>query len=79
MGYGITAPLYIRLTLHLLAMGFREFAMRAIVPIVPWALVFAAVIVAHCAFLPAGRPHPDRVVLRSREVSCTSWEWFALR
>jgi O-antigen/teichoic acid export membrane protein len=52
VGYGITAPLYIRLILHLLTMGIREFTMRAIFPIAPWALVFAAVIALTAHFFP---------------------------
>ncbi len=44
VGYGIVAPLYIRLTLRLLTMGAGEFVRRALVPIVPWAVLFAIVI-----------------------------------
>ena len=46
VGYGITAPLYIRLALQELSMGLREFLRHAILPIVPWAAVFAAVLIA---------------------------------
>ena len=44
VGYGITAPLYIRLVLRELAMGIGEFLRRAIAPILPWAAVFACVV-----------------------------------
>jgi O-antigen/teichoic acid export membrane protein len=44
VGFGITAPLYIRLVLHELSMGFRQFASEAILPILPWAALFAALI-----------------------------------
>jgi O-antigen/teichoic acid export membrane protein len=43
VGYGISGPLYIRLILRELSMGLGEFVQRAIVPILPWALLFAAV------------------------------------
>jgi O-antigen/teichoic acid export membrane protein len=45
IGYGITAPLYIRLVTRELAMRIGEFLRGAIFPIIPWALVFAGVIV----------------------------------
>jgi O-antigen/teichoic acid export membrane protein len=44
VGYGITAPLYIRLVLRELRMGAGEFLRNAILPILPWAAVFAGVI-----------------------------------
>ena len=44
VGYGITVPLYIRLALEELGMGIEPFLRRAILPILPWAAVFAGVI-----------------------------------
>jgi|HubBroStandDraft_6_1064221.scaffolds.fasta_scaffold83958_3 O-antigen/teichoic acid export membrane protein len=44
VGYGITAPLYIRLVLRELSMGVGEFVVQAILPVLPWAAVFAAVV-----------------------------------
>ncbi|MGA7988064.1 MAG: oligosaccharide flippase family protein [Candidatus Dormiibacterota bacterium] len=44
IGYGITAPLYIRLALQQLSMTFCEFFVHAILPIMIWAGVFAAVL-----------------------------------
>jgi O-antigen/teichoic acid export membrane protein len=44
VGYGITAPLYIRLVLRELSMSVAEFVTQAILPILPWAAVFAAVV-----------------------------------
>lgn len=44
IGYGITAPLYIRLVLRELSMSVGEFLRSAILPILPWAAVFAAVV-----------------------------------
>lgn len=44
LGYGITAPLYIRLVLRELTMGLGEFLRNAILPILPWAVLFAAVV-----------------------------------
>jgi O-antigen/teichoic acid export membrane protein len=46
VGYGITAPLYIRLALRELTMGVGEFLRRAIIPILPWAALFAALVAA---------------------------------
>jgi O-antigen/teichoic acid export membrane protein len=43
-GYGITAPLYIRLALKELNVGVGDFARNAILPILPWAGVFACVV-----------------------------------
>jgi O-antigen/teichoic acid export membrane protein len=40
IGYGITAPLYIRLVLDVLSMRIAEFLSGAIAPILPWAVVF---------------------------------------
>jgi O-antigen/teichoic acid export membrane protein len=55
VGYGITAPLYIRLALVLLSMGVREFVMDAILPVLVWAVVFAAVLgVTAWIIQPAG-------------------------
>jgi O-antigen/teichoic acid export membrane protein len=45
VGYGITVPLYIRLVLHELEMGIDAFLRHAILPILPWAAVFAGVTV----------------------------------
>jgi O-antigen/teichoic acid export membrane protein len=55
VGYGISGPLYIRLILRELSMSLGEFVRRAIVPIVPWAILFALVIAltAH-VFPPQG-------------------------
>ena len=44
IGYGITAPLYIRLVTRELAMPISAFLRGAIFPIIPWAIVFAGVI-----------------------------------
>jgi O-antigen/teichoic acid export membrane protein len=44
IGYGITAPLYIRLVLQELDMGLGEFLSKAILPVIPWAIVFAGVV-----------------------------------
>jgi O-antigen/teichoic acid export membrane protein len=44
VGYGITAPLYIRLALVLLSMRLREFATQAVLPVAVWAVVFAVVL-----------------------------------
>ena len=44
VGFGITAPLYIRLVLRELSMSLGEFLSAAILPIVPWVVVFAAVL-----------------------------------
>jgi O-antigen/teichoic acid export membrane protein len=44
VGYGISGPLYIRLILRELSMSFGDFVRGAIVPIVPWAALFAVVI-----------------------------------
>ena len=44
VGYGITAPLYIRLVLKELTMRFRDFAAGALLPMLPWAVVFGAVV-----------------------------------
>jgi O-antigen/teichoic acid export membrane protein len=46
VGYGITAPLYIRLALQELSMGLREFFRSAILPVALWAVVFAAILAA---------------------------------
>ena len=51
VGYGITAPLYIRLVLRELTMGLGEFLGHAILPILPWAAVFAAVVALTAHFL----------------------------
>jgi O-antigen/teichoic acid export membrane protein len=44
VGYGITAPLYIRLVLKELRMSLAEFVSRAILPILPWAIIFATIL-----------------------------------
>jgi O-antigen/teichoic acid export membrane protein len=44
VGYGITAPLYIRLVLRELQMKTGDFLRNAILPILPWAAVFAGVV-----------------------------------
>jgi O-antigen/teichoic acid export membrane protein len=44
VGYGITAPLYIRLVLQELDMTLGEFLRKAILPIIPWAVVFAGAV-----------------------------------
>ena len=44
IGYGITVPLYIRLVLQELGMGLESFLRNAILPILPWAAVFAGVL-----------------------------------
>ncbi len=44
VGYGITAPLYIRLVLKELDTSLSEFVSRAIFPILPWAVLFAFVL-----------------------------------
>jgi O-antigen/teichoic acid export membrane protein len=54
VGYGITAPLYIRLVLRELGMGVGEFVVQAIVPILPWAGMFAIVVWLTAHFLPPG-------------------------
>jgi len=51
VGYGITAPLYIRLVLRELSMSVAEFIGGAIVPIIPWAAVFAGVVALTAHFL----------------------------
>ena len=43
-GYGITAPLYIRLALKELNVEVGDFVRNAILPILPWAGVFACVV-----------------------------------
>ena len=44
VGFGITAPLYIRLVLRELSMRLSEFVRGAILPIIPWVIVFAALV-----------------------------------
>lgn len=44
VGFGITAPLYIRLALRVLSMSFADFARHAILPVLPWAALFAALV-----------------------------------
>jgi O-antigen/teichoic acid export membrane protein len=41
VGFGITAPLYIRLVLRELSMSVSEFMWHAVAPIIPWAALFA--------------------------------------
>ena len=43
-GYGITGPLYVRLALQELSIGAGDFLRNAILPILPWAAVFAGVV-----------------------------------
>ena len=63
IGYGITAPLYIRLALNLLSMGAGEFVREAILPVLVWALVFAALLAATAWFVqPAAADHDCRVL-----------------
>jgi O-antigen/teichoic acid export membrane protein len=54
VGYGITAPLYVRLVLRELSMGIDEFIGKAILPIVPWAALFALVIAVTSRLFPPG-------------------------
>jgi O-antigen/teichoic acid export membrane protein len=55
VGYGITAPLYVRLALVLLAMPVRDFFTQAVLPVAIWAVVFAAVLVVTAQLLqPVG-------------------------
>lgn len=44
VGYGITTPLCVRLVLRDLSMSYRVFLRGAILPILPWAAAFAAVL-----------------------------------
>jgi O-antigen/teichoic acid export membrane protein len=44
VGYGITAPLYIRLTLRELDLDLRRFMRESVLPIVPWAVIFAVIV-----------------------------------
>lgn len=55
VGYGLTTPLYILLVLREVSMRFRDFVGQAVMPILPWAALFAALIEL-AAFLihPAG-------------------------
>jgi O-antigen/teichoic acid export membrane protein len=46
VGFGITVPLYIRLVLIELSMPVGDFIRQAILPILPWAALFAAVLLA---------------------------------
>jgi O-antigen/teichoic acid export membrane protein len=57
IGYGITAPLYIRLVLRELSMGVGVFLRNAIFPILPWAGVFAC-----CVALTAIAINPTSLV-----------------
>jgi O-antigen/teichoic acid export membrane protein len=43
-GYGITGPLYVRLALRELSVGAGDFLRNGILPILPWAAVFAGVV-----------------------------------
>jgi len=51
LGYGVTAPLYIRLVLRELGMEIGVFLRKAIIPIIPWAAVFAGVVVLTALFV----------------------------
>jgi O-antigen/teichoic acid export membrane protein len=54
IGYGITAPLYIRLVLRELSMRLDEFVTRAILPVLPWAALFTTVVAATAYLFPPG-------------------------
>jgi O-antigen/teichoic acid export membrane protein len=55
VGFGITAPLYIRLVLADLGMGLPQFFREGVAPILPCALVFAAIVAATAQLTqPAG-------------------------
>lgn len=54
VGFGITVPLYIRLVLSELQMGFGAFVREAILPILPWAALFAAVLEATALLVSPG-------------------------
>jgi O-antigen/teichoic acid export membrane protein len=55
VGFGITVPLYIRLVLIELSMSAGSFIREAILPIMPWAALFAAVLLATALVVnPAG-------------------------
>jgi O-antigen/teichoic acid export membrane protein len=54
VGFGITAPLYLRLVLHELSMTFGDFVRRAILPIVPCAAVFAGLLALTAALAQPG-------------------------
>jgi O-antigen/teichoic acid export membrane protein len=55
VGFGITAPLYIRLVLRELHMPVSEFLWQALVPIAPWAALFAALLLVTAQLLqPSG-------------------------
>lgn len=57
VGFGITAPLYIRLVLRELAMSLRDFLGGAVAPILPWSALFAALVAATAQLVqPAGLP-----------------------
>jgi Mg2+/citrate symporter len=56
-GYGITGPLYVRLALQELSIGARDFLRNAILPILPWAAIFAGVVA-----LTAGMLNPASLV-----------------
>jgi O-antigen/teichoic acid export membrane protein len=55
IGFGITAPLYIRLVLRELHMPVSEFLRQALAPIAPWAALFAGLLLATAQLLqPSG-------------------------
>jgi O-antigen/teichoic acid export membrane protein len=55
VGFGITAPLYIRLVLRDLSMSLADFVRHAIVPIVPWAAIFTLLLLVTAQVInPAG-------------------------
>ena len=62
-GYGITGPLYVRLALRELSVGAGDFLRNGILPILPWAAIFAGV-VALTAVLLNPEPCHRRTVLR---------------
>jgi O-antigen/teichoic acid export membrane protein len=55
VGFGITAPLYIRLVLKELSMSVAEFIQHAVAPILPWAGLFAVLLLVTAQVVhPAG-------------------------
>jgi O-antigen/teichoic acid export membrane protein len=54
VGYGITAPLYVRLVLRELSMGVGEFLRDGIAPVLPWAALFTIVIALTSHVFPPG-------------------------
>ena len=77
VGFGITAPLYVRLVLRELSMSVREFAREAILPIVPWALVFAAIVAGTTQLVQPTHLYSVALLLRACRASSTSRAWRA--